>query len=338
VIKITKKEAAMFYGKYMQRIACFTMIVFMGMVLTADGSFAKAGTAQAEFSSPRVKEKVGSTPEMGKKKKFPIFIVVLGIGVVAGLLLVLGKKKDEQKPPEPETATYVNGILTIKGIRYELAAIPAGTFAMGSTAQEALAEERPVHDVRISQGFWLGKTEVTQGVWQAVMGSNPAQFKGGDNYPLESVSWEDCRQFIAKLNQMTGKNSFRLPTEAEWEYACRAGTTAERYSDLDAVAWYSGNSGNSNHPVAQKLPNAWGLYDMLGNIYEWCSDWYAADYYAQSPSADPQGPTAGTMKVSRGGCSFFDAAHTRAAHRQSAETVHKNYGMGLRLAAISAGN
>jgi hypothetical protein len=330
----------MFHGKHRQRIAGFTVMVFLSVLLIADGASARTNAAQTEISSPRVQEKAGSNPNLGKKKKFPILFVALGAAAAVGLILFLGKKKADPKPPAPgpETATYVGGILTVKGVRYELMSIPAGAFQMGSVSTEAFAEEKPVHAVRISNGFWLGRTEVTQGLWQAVMGNNPAHFKSGDDYPLEMVSWDDCQQFIAKLNQMTGGNRFRLPTEAEWEYACRAGTEGERYGNLDAVAWYSGNSGDTTHPVAQKQSNAWGLYDMLGNIYEWCSDWYAADYYTQSPAADPLGPAAGTMKISRGGCSFFDAAHTRAAHRQTAETLHKNYGMGLRLAAISAGS
>jgi formylglycine-generating enzyme required for sulfatase activity len=328
----------MFCGKYMQRIACFTLIVFMGMILTAEGSFAKAGTAQAEFSSPQVKEKAGIAPVMGKKKNFPIVWVAMGAAVAVGLILILGKKKDDPQHPEPAAATYIDGILTVKGVRYEMTAIPAGTFAMGSASTEALPDQKPVHAITISRGFWLGKTEVTQGLWKAAMGSNPANFQSGDNYPVEQVSWDDCQRFIAKLNQLTGKNSFRLPTEAEWEYACRAGTTSERYGDLNAVAWYSANSGNLTHSVAQKLPNDWGLYDTLGNVDEWCADWWSETFYSQSPAVDPQGPPSGAKRVLRGGDSFFEAEWSRAAFRIDAEPSHANKATGLRLAAASAGN
>ncbi len=336
----------MFIEKYLRGIASFMMLVFMAAVLAGDNSFfkkktseagsaARPKTVQAEASSPRALEKESANPGMGKKKKFPVLAVALGIGVAAGLILLLTKKKkDDAKTP----ATYAGGVLAVSGMRYEFAAIPAGSFRMGSDAAEALADQKPVHAVTISAGFWLGKTEVTQGLWKAVMGNNPANSQSGDNFPLEQVSWEDCQRFIAKLNQMTGNDSFRLPTEAEWEYACRAGTTGERYGDLNAVAWYSGNSGNLSHLVAQKQPNNWGLYDTLGNVDEWCSDWWSETYFSQSPAVDPQGPSSGTKKVLRGGDSFFEAEWSRAAFRIDAEPSHANKATGLRLAAVSAGN
>ena len=303
----------MFIGKYIRRIASFMMIVFMAAVLMGDnslfkkktpeaGSAAQPKTVQMEAASPRALEKESANPGMTKKKKLPILLLALGAVAAVGLiLLVTKKKKDDAKV----TATYAGGVLTVNGIRYEFAAIPAGSFRMGSDAAEALADQKPVHAVTISRGFWLGKTEVTQGLWKAVMGSNPANFQSGDNYPVEQVSWDECQRFVAKLNQMTGKTSFRLPTEAEWEYACRAGTTGERYGDLNAVAWYSGNSGNLSHLVAQKQPNNWGLYDTLGNVDEWCSDWWSETYYGQSPAVDPQGPSSGTKEGAPRGGFFF---------------------------------
>ena len=175
-------------------------------------------------------------------------------------------------------ATFSNGVLTVNGIRYEMALIPSGEFQMGS--------DRPMPSSTSSRStrcgspgpFWLGKTEVTQALWQAVMGSNPSKFKSGNDYPVEEVRWEECRDFIASLNQMLGSNSFRFPTEAEWEYACRAGTTGERYGELDAIAWYLDNAGGRTHPVGMKQPNAFGLYDMLGNVWEWCRDIYCFPY------------------------------------------------------------
>jgi formylglycine-generating enzyme required for sulfatase activity len=148
--------------------------------------------------------------------------------------------------------------------------------------------------------------ELTQEQWRKVMGNNPSFFKScGGDCPVEQVSWNDIQEFINKLNRITGKN-YRLPTDAEWEYACRAGTTTKWYcgddeSCVDGTAWYGENSGDAPHPVGEKEPNAWGLYDMAGNIWEWCQDWYDANYYAVSPSTDPQGPDSGTKRVWRGG-------------------------------------
>jgi formylglycine-generating enzyme required for sulfatase activity len=183
---------------------------------------------------------------------------------------------------------FSNGVLTINGIRYEMALIPAGEFQMGSVSPVADFDEQPVHGVLISKAFWLGKTEVTQALWQAVMGSNPSKFKGGGDYPVEEARWEESRDFIASLNQMLGSDLFRFPTEAEWEYACRAGTTGERYGELDAIAWYLDNAGSHTHPVGLKQPNAFGLYDMLGNVWEWCRDIYCFPY-PSSYQVDPIG-------------------------------------------------
>ena len=197
--------------------------------------------AKVDKVQPSVQEKEKPASQIKKKKKFPWLLVVLGVGVVVVLIALLGKKKDD--PELTPTAIFSNGVLTVNGVRYELVSIPAGTFQMGSNSLEADSDEKPVHTVQISKSFWMGKTEVTQGFWQAVMGSNPSNFKSGDNYPVEQVSWDDCQSFITKLNQMVGGNNFRLPTEAEWEYACRAGTTGDRYGDIDVIAWYSSNSG-----------------------------------------------------------------------------------------------
>jgi formylglycine-generating enzyme required for sulfatase activity len=180
---------------------------------------------------------------------------------------------------------------------------------MGSNERD---DEKPVHRVKITKGFWMGKYEVTQEQWEAVMGTNLSRFKGAQN-PVESVSWNEVVEFCRK----TGT---RLPTEAEWEYACRAGTTTkyssgDSDSDLDGVAWYSGNSGNTTHPVGQKQPNAWGLYDMYGNVWEWCADWYAGSYYQNSTGNDPTGPPSGSVRVLRGGSWFSDPGGCRSAGR-----------------------
>jgi formylglycine-generating enzyme required for sulfatase activity len=234
-------------------------------------------------------------------------------------------------------STFKNGVLTIGGVLYELASIPAGEFQMGNNSSEANFDEKPVHTVRLSKTFWMGKTEVTQGLWQAVMGSNPSYFKSGDNYPVEQVSWDDCQSFIQKLNQMLGGNAFRMPTEAEWEYACRAGTTGDSYGNIDAIAWYFNNAGNTTHPVGQKQKNAWGLYDTLGNVWEWCQDWYDENYYQNSPAIDPTGPASGSYRVIRGGSWAYDIRFVRSASRFRYDPGYRCDFLGFRLASGSAG-
>ena len=183
-------------------------------------------------------------------------------------------------------------------------------------------DERPVHKVTISRPFYLGKYLVTQEQWQAVRGpSNPSSHKGSE-HPVENVSWPDCRKFIEALNAKppaaTGR--FRLPTEAEWEYACRAGSST-RYSfgdsaaDLGRYAWFDGNAEENSHAVGLKQPNAWGLYDMQGNLWQWCADWYGGDYYKGSPGTDPSGPPSGQYRVQRGGAWLFGPDFCRSAAR-----------------------
>ena len=199
-----------------------------------------------------------------------------------------------------------NRTFTVNGVSFEMVFVEGGTFQMGATSEqgsETKDDEKPVHNVTLSD-FCIGKTEVTQALWKAVMGKNPSHFKG-DSLPVESVLWNDCRKFIKKLNAMTGEN-FRLPTEAEWEYAARGGKQSRGYkysgsNDLDSVAWYNSNISNKTHPVATKQPNELGLYDMSGNVYEWCQDRYAEDYYSNSPQVNPQGPDFGSDRVLRGG-------------------------------------
>ena len=191
-----------------------------------------------------------------------------------------------------------------QGPALELVAIPPGTFMMGAPGRQ--------HEVTLTKAFWLGKCAITQAQWEAVMGQNPSHFKG-EQLPVENVSWEDCSTFLERLNAR-GQGVFRLPTEAEWEYACRAGSTAEPGGDPGLLAWHAGNSGLTTHPVGQKPPNAFGLYDMNGNVWQWCQDWYGD--YPPGPVTDPQGPPSGPARVNRGG-SWHDPAelatwaHTR---------------------------
>ena len=186
--------------------------------------------------------------------------------------------------------------------------IPPGRFQMGCSLGdgECYSEENPAHQVTISKGFWMGQTEVTQGAYQKVIGKHPSHFKGAKR-PVENVTWDDARSYC----QAVGK---RLPTEAEWEYAVRAGSTGGRYGELDRIAWYGDNSGNQTHEVGGKQANVWGLNDMLGNAWEWVADWYA-DQYTAGDVTDPQGPASGTFRTLRGGAWNFNTRSARASYR-----------------------
>jgi len=216
-------------------------------------------------------------------------------------------------------------------IGMEFVLIPAGTFQMGSTTGDS--DERPVHQVTISQPFYLGKYEVTQAQWQAVMGQNPSLFQGDPNLPVEQVWWDDVQEFIRKLNAKEGHTKYRLPTEAEWEYAARAGTTtAYSFGDdatrLGEYAWYKGNAGERTHPVGKLKPNPWGLYDMHGNVWEWVQDWYQR--YQSEAVTDPQGPDLGTHR-SRRGCAWNNAAEVcRSTNRYSSPGYRDDF-LGFRL-------
>jgi formylglycine-generating enzyme required for sulfatase activity len=216
-------------------------------------------------------------------------------------------------------------------IGMEFMRIPAGPFTMGSPDSDAEAqeEEKPAHRVTISQPFYLGKYPVTQAQWEAVMGNNPSKCKGDPNRPVESVSWDDVHAFLRKLTERERGGDYRLPTEAQWEYACRAGTETPRYHpDIAAIAWYSCNSSDQTYPVGQKLPNAWGLYDMLGNVWEWCHD--GLRRYTPEAVVDPMGPT---LRVFRGGSWLAPAQDVRAACRLWGEPGHRIGLLGFRCAS-----
>jgi len=212
----------------------------------------------------------------------------------------------------------------------EMVTVQGGTFMMGGTMY---SNEQPVHSVTLST-FKIAKYEVTQKLWAAVMGTNPSYFTGDENRPVEMVSWNDVQQFITKLNQMTGKN-YRLPTEAEWEYAARGGNQSLGYTyagsnDLNAVAWYSSNSGSTTHPVGTKAPNELGLYDMSGNVWEWVNDWY--DSYSADPVTNPQGPSTGSNRVFRGGSWKSSDSDCRSAYRNGYNPNGYGSIVGFRLA------
>jgi hypothetical protein len=212
--------------------------------------------------------------------------------------------------------------------------IPAGSFLMGSPEdEEERFDDETQHPVEITQPFLLKTTPVTQGEWLALMGHNPARFQGDDRRPVENVSWEDSARFCEVLGAQTGGASYRLPTEAQREYACRAGTTGARYGDLDAIAWYGENADRKTHPVGRKAPNAWGLYDMLGNVEEWCLDWYGQyGQYPSAPQRDPQGSSSGDNRVFRGGAWDDGAQYCRAASRNGNAPTNRFSYIGLRPA------
>jgi len=242
-------------------------------------------------------------------------------------------------------------------LKFDFLKIKPGEYLMGCSQgdSDCLRDEKPAHRVQITKGFEIGKYEVTQAQWESVMGNNPSHFKGADR-PVESVSWNDVQEFLQKLNARHDGYRYRLPSEAEWEYATRAGTVGRYYGpSLDAIAWYGNNSGDAvidaktiwetdranyvkrigenrdqTHAVGQKQPNAWGLYDMEGNVMEWVQDWYDDSYYKSSPPVDPPGPASGQFRVVRGGSWSYDAVFARVSHRALVEPSSSNLLIGFR--------
>lgn len=219
----------------------------------------------------------------------------------------------------------------------EFVFVKGGCFQMGGSYNVETENGKPVHKVCVSD-FRIGRYEVTQGEWLKVMGSNPSGFnKCGAKCPVENISWDDAQEFIMKLNKIS-KMKFRLPTEAEWEYAARSGGKEEEFAGgmkLDEVAWQQNNSGESTHPVGTRKPNGLGLYDMTGNVAEWCSDWFGENYYAESPVQNPKGPATGTVRVMRGGrwSSTLDGPALRTTSRSfdAPDSRENNYGFRLVL-------
>jgi len=259
----------------------------------------------------------------------------------------------------------------VKGVEQRLRWLPPGRFQMGSPDDEPrrFDDEGPQHEVNLSTGFWMFETACTQELWEAVMGDNPSEFSSPTR-PVEQVSWDDCQEFIGKLNKELSGIQFGLPREAQWEYACRAGTDTALYNgpieifgernapELDPITWYGGNSGidfdletgygtsdweetqyefdvAGTHPVKKKQPNAWGLYDILGNVWEWCHDWYSDDYYNDSPSNDPLGPPSRALRVVRGGNWGSKARYVRCAFRYYHAPDGRSSDLGFRCVAFS---
>ncbi len=239
-------------------------------------------------------------------------------------------KKDNTRQTSSSSTTNNNKTFTANGVSFVMVPVKGGTFRMGSN--DVYDNEKPVHSVTLSD-YMIGETEVTQALWKAVMGSNPSYHKG-DNLPVENVSWNQCQKFISKLNSITHQR-FRLPTEAEWEYAARGGSKSRGYKysgsdNLGSVAWYGDNSGNETHPVKTKASNELGLYDMSGNVWEWCEDWY--DSYPSGSQTNPSGPPSGSSRVDRGGSYGSGATSCRASFRSDCGPSYSYRRLGLRLA------
>ncbi len=253
---------------------------------------------------------------------------------------------DYGENPQPEPGTGETKTYTANGVSFTMIGVEGGTFQMGATSEQgndAFDWEKPTHQVTVSS-FSIGLTEVTQALWYAVMGQKPttdgnqwsSTYGLGDNRPAYYVSWNDCQEFITKLNQITGQQ-FRLPTEAEWEFAARGrihnGCIYSGSNYLDAVAWFYRNGLRGPQPVKRKQPNELGLYDMSGNLCEWCQDWYSSDYYANSPSKNPKGPSSGSCRVLRSGSLGSDAKYCRVSSRgyNTPDDWSRYYGFRLAL-------
>ena len=328
--------------------------------------------AKAEKEKKTLKGKGVNTATTRKKRRIKSLLkkywwmAAVVVAIVAGLLMILSQNgagvSGDNYPNDSITANgeYTPNVKTFYAncVPFEMVEVRGGTFRMGATSEQGNdadsdekrvhivtlyllhlfdskgldSDEKPVHSVTLS-GYYIGKTEVTQALWKAVMGSNPSSFKG-DNLPVELVSWNDCQEFIRKLNSLTGQH-FRLPTEAEWEFACRGGNNSRGYkysgsNYIDNVAWYWDNSGKKIHPVATKLPSELGIYDMSGNVMEWCSDWYGK--YSSGAQTNPKGPYDGSHRVRRGGSWGSDAMACRSSLRYVCAPSASSRGLGLRLA------
>ena len=247
-------------------------------------------------------------------------------------------EREERERKEREE----RGKFNVGGVEFKMVYVEGGTFMMGAQKRdpkspnydgEAWELESPVHEVELSD-YYIGETLVTQALWKAVMGNNPSRFTGDDDFPVEHVPWDDIvEKFIPALNKKTGR-TFRLPTEAEWEYAARGGNKSKRHKysgsdEIDEVAWKAGNSGDQTHPVKGKKANELGLYDMSGNVWEWCSDWFG--FYSIGAQTNPQGPDEGSRRVLRGGSFVFEARYCRVSFRFTYTPNSRFWGIGFRL-------
>ena len=252
-----------------------------------------------------------------------------------------GFATESPSPAKTDVAPESGKPFTLSGIGLDLVPVAAGTFGMGSTYSESGRQaDETYHIVVLSRPFWMGRTPVTQAQYEAVMGNNPSHFKRAD-FPVESVTWDEAMAFCRKLTEQAKAAGrlpegyvYTLPTEAQREYSCRAGTGGRYAGDLNAIAWHNGNSDEKPQPVGQKQPNAWGLYDMQGNIWEWCLDWYGS--YPQEKVTDPTGPARGSARVYRGGAWFHSADLCRSAYRYRLAPDNRGSLLGFRVALAPA--
>ena len=254
-----------------------------------------------------------------------LFYLVLSLLVFAGC----HKDDDDSNPVITEL---------VGDISFDMVYVKAGSFMMGASENDEDVQDRemPEHQVALTGSYYIGKYEVTQGLWKAVMGDNPSYFPKGDDYPVEKVSWHHVQEFIARLNELTGKK-YALPTEAQWEYAARGGEKSKGYkysgsNDLDEVAWYNSNSNNATNPVGMKAPNELGIYDMTGNVWEWCQDRYAT--YSSDAQTDPVGPENGSTYVLRGGSWNNVAGRCRVSFRSYIKPGNFDSYWGFRLVLL----
>lgn len=299
----------------------------------AESTVSTTNVASPVLSTPSSTPTPHPTPvkeKTDRKGLYRTIIACAAVALVAALAVWIWNTLSSKDINEPDPDSIVGAIttdtsapsietITVNGVSFNMVKVEGGTFIMGATSEQgydAYDNEKPAHRVTLST-YYIGETEVTQALWTAVMGSNPSLCKG-DALPVERVSWDDCQAFINKLNSLTGRN-FRLPTEAEWEYAARGGNKSRGYkysgsNDLGSVAWYEDNSGRKTHAVKTKLPNELGLFDMSGNVWEWCQDYYMGSY-SSSAQTNPSGPSSGSFRVYRGGSWYFNATRCRVAYR-----------------------
>ncbi|MEO6004476.1 MAG: formylglycine-generating enzyme family protein [Opitutus sp.] len=267
----------------------------------------------------------------------------IGVVMLVASVTTSGLSKEVAQLPAADKASPALAVersrRVVPDLKLEMEWIPPGSFLMGSPPELAKNKaETPQVQVTLTKGFWLGRTEVTQAQYEAVMNENPSTFKDiGPEAPVERVSWIDAMAFCEKLNERESAAGrlpegfkYNLPTEAQWEYACRAGTTGEYAGDAPAMSWYDQNSGGKTHSVATKQPNAWGLFDMSGNVLEWCFDWYGD--YPRSPAIDPAGPRTGYYRMARGGSWRAEPDVGRSASRAGGSPGRLDYTIGFRLA------
>ena len=302
-----------------------------------------------EEQKRKAEEQKRNTAKKSSSKNAWLWIVI-GVIAVVGIIIGVnsnGNSSDSgnskqsggaiQSGDNTSSQQIFSKTYTANGVSFDMMMVKAGTFTMGATSEmkDPEPDEKPTHQVTLTNDYYIGKTEVTQALWMAVMGNNPSYFIG-DNLPVESVSWNDCQKFISKLNSLTGQN-FRLPTEAEWEFAARGGNNSNHYqysgsNELGDEAWDVGNSGDTTHVVATKQPNELGIYDMSGNVWEWCSDWFGN--YSSSSMTNPTGPNSGSYRVLRGGGWSSLARNCRSSYRHGVAPGNGSLDDGLRLVLV----